>query len=43
MKTFDSSSDSRRRATRTTRWFVIGFAVVEALIIGWVLLSYRWR
>jgi hypothetical protein len=43
MKTLDPSTDSRRRAARTTRWFVIGFAVVEALIIGWALLSYRRR
>jgi hypothetical protein len=39
MKTNDPSSERRRRASRTTRWFVIGFAVVEALLIGWALLS----
>ena len=27
------------RASRTTRLFVIGFAIVEAVVIGWALLS----
>jgi hypothetical protein len=29
------------RGARFTRRFVIGFAVVEAIVIGWALLSGR--
>ena len=26
-------------ADKTTRWFVIGFAIVEAVLLAWALLS----
>ena len=35
--------NDERRAARTTRWLVIGFAVVEAIIIGWALFASRLR
>ena len=33
--------DPDASTARTTRWFVIGFAIVEALMLGWALLSGR--
>jgi hypothetical protein len=27
--------------SNATRWFIIGFAIVEAALIGWALLSGR--
>ena len=41
MKTNDPPHDRHRGVSRNTRWFVIGFAVVEAILIGWALLSGR--
>jgi len=29
------------KSDRTTRWFVIGFAVVEAVVLAWALFSDR--
>ena len=36
-----STESDQARAARFTRRFVIAFAVVEALVIGWALLSGR--
>ena len=36
-----ASPDRDAAARRTTRRFVLGFALVEALLLGWALLSGR--
>lgn len=43
MKPFDQSSKDASRRGMNQKWFVITFAIVEAVVIGWFLLSDRLR